>query len=136
MTKETTAEKNERKKLELETRKEKERLEKEDFEKNLPAHMFNMMVAMAKLAEENNIYMNIGLEVTEAHGVIVNFDFNCNYDRIYISTKDLEEWEIEQPIRELEHVISQEKEVRRKAEVRNVALAKLTKEEKELLGLK
>lgn len=136
MPKENAAEKRLRLEKEQVERKEKERIEQENFEKEIPGHMFKLMVNMTNIARAGHLAMEINIEESEQFGVVVNFEFhNRNYDNIQIATKGLKIWEIEDPIQELERHILREKQVLEDEETRRNALAKLSKKEKELLGL-
>lgn len=114
------------------------------FRETLPAVLFNFMARAKKMDAEEGIYINAQMyhEVNEGTGVSFSHKTNNYENTVDIRLDSAEEWEIEQvedffiqARNDHERQIREEMEARLKAERRLALLAKMSKEDRELLGV-
>ena len=105
-------------------------LQQEDFRKTLPTRLFFLMAEASKRHVDFNIKTKEGLKV--------EFLFHFQGDQVteIIDLETSEEWELETIQSNFEQLEREAKERERKAQVRVLALEKLTEEEREVLGVR
>lgn len=136
----TKEEKLEKKRLE----KEKQEKERQEFLAKLPVTMFNYMASVTKMHDHEGLNTGFDMEY-QGETLFVTFRFYYN-DRTYTETINMteaEEWEVNVIEDGMERTRNYAEQLRREAEEKRIreekrkqVLAKLTQEERDLLGVK